>query len=233
MLPAQVALNDFAPADGGQSLNVSYTISDSVDPAAAPFNVGIYTSPDNANPDALLWSYPVTGADLDVGTHTVSITPTAADVPGNYYLLAVADGDPTSAAFNGGVFQAANVSQQSTVYVFASGAADTVAVHAQSIGFDGQSYALDSSVTAIEVRTAGPGDSVTMDQGLTLPVSIYGGVGSDTTTNLVMDAFTVDTTGDFSVTYAIYSASGATIDPFTIGVYGSSGGPSYQSVPGV
>jgi Ca2+-binding RTX toxin-like protein len=46
-----------------------------------------------------------------------------------------------------------------------------------------------------------------------------------TAANLAMDAFTVDNAGDFSVSYTI---SGQEAEPFTIGVYGSPGGTSYQ-----
>jgi hypothetical protein len=43
-----------------------------------------------------------------------------------------------------------------------------------------------------------------------------------------MDAFTVDDTGDFSVTYTITGPSNQTVAPFTIGIYGSPGGSSFQ-----
>jgi hypothetical protein len=58
-----------------------------------------------------------------------------------------------------------------------------------------------------------------------LPVTIYGGAGSDAATNLALDAFTVDATGDFSVTYTVSVGNAV---PFTIGIYGSPGGSSYQ-----
>jgi len=57
-----------------------------------------------------------------------------------------------------------------------------------------------------------------------LPVTIFGGAGSDAATNVAMDAFTVDASGDFSVTYTI---AGPDAQPFTIGVYGSPGGSSF------
>ncbi len=34
-----------------------------------------------------------------------------------------------------------------------------------------------------------------------IPVTIYGGAGAGAATNLAMDAFTVDNTSNFSVTY--------------------------------
>ena len=161
VLAATVALSDFAPSTGGTALDVSYTITDSVDYEAAPFTIGIYTSTDGSTPDSLLWSYTVSNsADLTASaagqSHTVAITPgTLAGVSGNYSLLAVADGDANPASFDGGIFQATQ-SQQTTVYVFATGTSDSVSVGSQSIQFDQQSYTLGSSVTSIEVRTAAP-----------------------------------------------------------------------------
>ncbi len=227
VLPATVALTDFAPSTDGTALDVSYTITDSVDSQAAPFTISIYSSADAATPDTLLWSYAVSNsADLTASaagqSHTVATTPTAADVAGNYSLLALADADPNPIPFDGGIFAAGT-----TVYVFATGAADSVTIGTSSIEFNQRpSYTLPSGAATIEVRTAGPGDSVTKGQG-TLPVTIYGGAGSDASTNLALDAFTVDTSGDFSVTYTV---SGADAVPFTIGVYGSPGGSSYQPV---
>jgi hypothetical protein len=84
-----------------------------------------------------------------------------------------------------------------------------------------------TGVTAIQVNTAGAADTVDNNQSA-VPVTIYGGVGSDVTTNLAMDAFTVDDTGDFSVTYTITGPSNQTVAPFTIGIYGSPGGSSFQ-----
>jgi hypothetical protein len=54
---------------------------------------------------------------------------------------------------------------------------------------------------------------------------VPGITGSDVTTNLAMEAFTVDTSGDFSVTYTV---TGQDALPFVIGIYGSPGGSSFQ-----
>ena len=91
---ADVALTDFST--DGHLLQVSYTISNDT---SAPFQIGIYSSPDGMTPDQLLSSYPVGGINSSEltasvsGSHTVSITPPAADVSGDYYLIAVADSD--------------------------------------------------------------------------------------------------------------------------------------------
>jgi hypothetical protein len=101
-----------------------------------------------------------------------------------------------------------------------------VTIHSGWIQFDQQSYSF-SGVSPIEVRTAGAGDSVTNSQSAT-PVTIYGGVDANLTTNLSLGAFTVDDMGNFSVQYTVSGPADSTVLPFTIGIYGSPGGASYQ-----
>ncbi len=160
VLDADFALTDFRPSADGTALDVTYTVTGSS--SSAPFTIGIYSSTDGALPDSLLGSYAVGATDQTqpaVGTHEVPIPPPTTDLPANYSLLAVADSDLTpddnTAAFDGGIFQA-TAAGQTTVYVFAAGAADTVTIHSGWIQFDQQSYPLGSGVAAIQVRTAAP-----------------------------------------------------------------------------
>ena len=88
VLAATVTLTDFATQ--GSSLQVTYSVSGA---ASSPFTIGMYTSPDGTTADQLLSSYNVTDAnELAVGSHTVTIPPPAADVSGDYYLIAVGAG---------------------------------------------------------------------------------------------------------------------------------------------
>ena len=71
---------------------MSYTIDTDT---LAPFQIGIYSSPDGTTPDQLLTSYMVGGVNSNElsrpASHTVSIAPPAADVSGDYYLIAQDD----------------------------------------------------------------------------------------------------------------------------------------------
>ena len=93
----------------------------------------------------------------------------------------------------------------------------------------GQQSCSLTDITAIQVNTAGASDTVTNNQSgeNPVPVTIYGGQGTDVTTNLAINAFTVDDTGDLSVTYTITGPSNQTVAPFTIGIYGSPGASSF------
>jgi hypothetical protein len=53
-LVADVALTGFSADSDGQSLDVTYTVSNNEENNALPFTMGIYTSSDGATPDALL-----------------------------------------------------------------------------------------------------------------------------------------------------------------------------------
>ena len=96
VLAANVALTGFTT--NGSSLQVSYTIGNET---SAPFQIGIYSSPDGTTPDQLLSSYMVGGVNsselIANSSNTVPITPPAADVPGDYYLIAVANSGLTQA----------------------------------------------------------------------------------------------------------------------------------------
>jgi hypothetical protein len=226
VLAATVTLTDFTPSSDGSALDVSYTVTDSVDAQAAPFNISIYTSPDGSTLGTLVYSYEVSGsADLAASaagvSHTVEIpaAATTALAGGNCYLLAEADADPTPVSFAGGIFDAGG-----TDYVFTNG--HNVTIGNGSIDYNGQQSCSLAGVTAIQVNTAGASDTVTNNQSAA-PVSIYGGVGSDATMDLEVGAFTVDDTGDLSVTYSITGPSEQSVAPFTIGIYGSPGGSSF------
>ena len=179
---ADVALTDFST--DGHLLQVAYSVSN--DTSSAPFQIGIYSSPDGITPDQLLGSYPVGNLDsseLTAGLHTISITPPGADVPADYYLIAVADSDATpednTRVFDGGIFRA----NDGTAYVFGTDAADMAQVQTSSLALNNTSYILTSTPTAVHVRTEGGDDAVTVGTGVTEPVWIYGGAGNNSITD--------------------------------------------------
>ena len=180
VLASTVVLSGFAM--DGSSLQVSYSVSGAT---SAPFTIGIYTSPDGTTADQLLSSYAVGGTDtseLTVGSHSVSIPPPSADVAGDYYLIAAADGAQTASGnpliFAGGIFQGGG-----TVYVFGTDAADTVAIGTSSVVLNSGTPFTGTSVTGIHVRTEGGDDAVSVDTGVTPPLALYGGAGNDTITD--------------------------------------------------
>ena len=102
----------------------------------------------------------VNSNELTAGSHTVSIAPPAADVSGDYYLIAQDDQPANNTiAFDGGVFRGGD----GTVYVFGTDAADTVQVHSSSVVLNGTSYLLTTTPTGIHIRTEGGNDTVTVD----------------------------------------------------------------------
>ena len=113
-----VALTDFST--DGRSLQVSYAVGGGT---TAPFQIDVYTSQDGTTPDQLLGTYTTSGGELSQGNQTVSIAPPAADLSGNYQLIAMIDGDTTDnpIPFDGGVFQG----NDGTMYVFGTYSAGT------------------------------------------------------------------------------------------------------------
>ena len=96
VLPAQVAIDSFVPSTTVPgALDVTYTITGA---NAVAFNIDLYTSADGTTPDQLLMSVPVDGTvfSVNIGTYTATISPTFADVPSAYHLIAVSDANGTN-----------------------------------------------------------------------------------------------------------------------------------------
>ena len=107
---AAVTLNSFSASSDGSQLQVSYTVANAT---AAPFDIGIYTSPDGTTPDSELMSYTVNGSNfpLTTGTYTASFPAAFDDIASNYLMIAVSDADSSDSTveFSGGVFVAPSV----------------------------------------------------------------------------------------------------------------------------
>jgi hypothetical protein len=151
---ANVTLTGFTT--DGTNLDVAYTVTGGT---AAPFDIGIYTSPDGSTPDQELMSYTVNCANspLTCGSYTAAIAPAFDDIQSNYHLIAVSDANSDSSdnalEFAGGIFIAPSVTAvppQNVLYVFGSNSGDlpasggdTVDIHgagdspANSVVFDG------------------------------------------------------------------------------------------------
>ena len=75
----------------GENLKVQYAVLDGISGPVGPFTVGIYASPDGQTPQQLLQEFAVQSADRTQGLHTLQLTPTFPDLPGDYYLVAKID----------------------------------------------------------------------------------------------------------------------------------------------
>ncbi len=226
-----VALTGFTANSDPSKLNLSYTVTGST---AAPFTVGIYTSPDGVTPDQLLQSVTVDGSTdlpLTAGTDTASFSPQFDDIQSNYHLIAVtnATSDPTknTAEFDGGVFYAQSVTaspRQNILYVFGSNAAnlpvsggDTLNIYgsgdspANSVVFNSGSAfdysSITPAVTGIHVRGEAGNDNFAADEKVTLPLWLFGGSGTSTLQGGAGNNVIVNGTGQ----NIVHSSNGVTV----------------------
>ncbi|MGA2068130.1 MAG: hypothetical protein ABSG86_24375, partial [Thermoguttaceae bacterium] len=190
VLDAGISLTDFST--DGRLLRVAYTITNPVEECAAPFAINVYSSPDGTTPDQLLASATVADpSQLTAGAHAVWFAPPAQDVSGNYQLIALAEGQgpdqnplDSPVEFDPGIFQGGD----GTVYVFGGQGNASVDIQSGQIvaTFDGnaaETYPLPSGVTGIDLRLQSGTNTVTAESGVIVPLSIYGGSGSDTITD--------------------------------------------------
>jgi autotransporter-associated beta strand protein len=183
-------VNGFSAAADQNSLQVTYQVDTTN--SAAPFQIGLYTSVDGIAPDQP-FGEPYSISDpslLTPGAHTISFTAPYQDVSSDYRLIAVVNTDSTPAEstleFAGGIFVGTDttVPAQSTVYVFGTAQSETITLDneegATYIHFGATDYCIDSSVTAIHIRTEGGNDHVFLNAAIPAAVSIFDGSGNDT-----------------------------------------------------
>jgi PKD repeat protein len=194
-----VALTGFAASSGGSQLQVSYTVTGGT---AAPFTIGIYTSPDGVTPDQLLQSVTVDGSSsslpLGAGNDTASFTPQFDDIQSNYHLIAVSDtsSDTTQSTveFAGGVFYAQSLTAsppQNILYVFGRddasdtdvayiyGSGDTTANTVVINSTDFPYSSITPPITGIHVRGEAASDYFEATKNVTLPLWLFGGSGTN------------------------------------------------------
>ncbi len=178
-------------ADSAGNLWVRYTITG----AAAPqFNIGVYSSTNGVQPQTLLQSVAADSADLGPGTYTVPLGLTLADLGSVGYYFAKLDPDDgveeTSKADNIAALSFPNAGsyQDSAgdVYVVTpkGGQTDSVVATQDLISGDvtivaNETTSVFQNVSNIDVMLQGSGGSVSA-AGVTVPMTIYGGTGSDT-----------------------------------------------------
>lgn len=189
-------------ADGATTLTLTYEVADG--PVSA-FDVGFYRSTDTLfGGDTLLDTVTINApADLTTGVHVKTYTiggganqvalpgAGAAEVAGDYSLLAVADPlnlvtENDADAFNeDNTAPFVGVYKQATgdAFVFGRSVADTITVGGNiQVTLNGVTYTYTASkVTGIRVRGGGGAD--TIDGGtVNKPMFLYGGSGNDTVT---------------------------------------------------
>ncbi|MGQ0637556.1 MAG: S8 family serine peptidase [Planctomycetaceae bacterium] len=191
-----------ASADGNSPLTLAFAIDNA---AAAPFSIALYRSDDATfGGDLLLQTVTISAAaDLTVGTHTKSFTigsaagqvvlpgEGAAEIDGDYYLLAVADPGNLIAEAETGLpasdnttaFVGAYRTSAGVLMVHGGAAADSVTINATvSLTLNQSTYVYaPSAVSAVRVRTHS-GDDVVNAATLAKSLVAWGGDGNDVLT---------------------------------------------------
>ena len=220
---ATVSLSSFSANSSGQ-LQVPYSITGGT---AAPFTIDIYSSPDGTTPDQLLTTVTVDGTSSSLsGPDTATFSPSFDDIPSNYHLIAVTNGNSDSiqstVEFSGGIFVAASETAdppQKILYVFGGASGDTVTIHGPGAGGglantvvlnSNSPFTIDNSITGIHVRGESGTDDIEVDSDVTLPLWLFGGSGT-TTINDAGSGADVLAAGDGSTAITHSGSGDATI----------------------
>ena len=195
--PTDLTINSFTMDDQGQ-IQISYTVGNA---SAPPFSIGVYGSPDGAHLGDLLQTYEVSDPQfLTVGPQTVTFPADFSDGdPGNYLIAVLDPGDDvyeTSRAGNVGNLSLAGTAtafrngDDGNVYVFAEGcwwnnvavtqdptSGDVYVAVSSDSYYNGYTF---SNASNVYVYSPG-GSTVSIDPGVTAPVSVYAGPGSTVT----------------------------------------------------
>ncbi len=219
---ATVSLTSFSANSDGSQLQVPYSVTG----MAAPFTIGIYSSADGTMPDQLLTSIKVDGTNFALtGTDTAMVTPSFDDIPANYHLIAVTNGNSditqSTVEFSGGIFIATSESAnppQKILNVIGGTSGDTMTIHGPGAGSglantvvlnSNSPFTIDSSITGIHVRGESGTDDIEVDSDVTLPLWLFGGSGT-TTINDAGSGADILAAGDGATTIA-HAGSGNAI----------------------